>query len=153
MASENIDADMVVLRNRIAGELEEIEEQLSVLRERQAKLRQALRGLDTALDLDDTRPRGFEAVAMVAMDAIILGAEREVDGALTVPEIVEELRRRGWMPDSDNPESAVRASIRRLRDRDPRWGLHYGRLYYHDFAQPSEDPDDDDTTDLDGLYD
>ena len=108
-------------------------------------LAQVKKAIESALGLNARRPQGSEAVGLVAIEAMAIGRSEGRDGALTVREIVAELERRGWAPDSKNPEAAVRAAIQRLRDRDPRWGLYKGRLYYHDREGVPESEEGDDS--------
>lgn len=138
------EARLLEVANALDAQIDQLEQSIALLREKHAALRGALRGVRIAIGqrVDTPKPKGSEAVGIVAMEAIAKGHERDEDGALTVAEIVRELDRRGWSPDSDNPKSAVRAAIRRLRDGDPRWGLYDGRLYYHDRPLPSESDDE-----------
>lgn len=130
------------MRKRILGEITEVGLRIIELRDRHVALRETLAGIENLLGIKEARPKGLEAVEIVAREAIQAGEEEDEDWALTVPEIVLELARRGWLPASDNPESAVRASIRRLKERDPRWGLYRGRLYYHDRPLPEDDEEE-----------
>ncbi|HXN61381.1 MAG TPA: hypothetical protein VN886_13105 [Acidimicrobiales bacterium] len=52
------------------------------------------------------RPRGAEAVHLILQE--------HPNEELRVSECVGELRKRGWLPDSDNPANAVRAALERL---------------------------------------
>jgi hypothetical protein len=143
---EDIDRELDAFRARIKVEIRSIEDEIVRLRERSDGLRKTLGGVEAVLGIRGERLKGAEAVARVAWDAINEGNAEDRDGALTIPEIVEELRQRDWLPDSDRPEGAVRSAIRRLRDTDPRWGIFQGRLYYHDRPLPSEtDREEDDS--------
>lgn len=138
---EKIDAELEAIRTRIITELDRLTTAITGLRERQDSLRAILRGLDATLGIGEEQLSGWAAVEAVALDAIEAGNDEDRDGALTVAEIVAELARRGWLPESEKPESAVRSAIRRLRDKDPRWSLYQGRLYYHD--RPLDDEEED----------
>lgn len=59
---------------------------------------------------EDGSPRGEAAVAIVLREAGSSG--------LTNPELTEEVMRRGWSPDSEDPAAAVRAAANRLRKKD-----------------------------------
>ncbi len=54
----------------------------------------------------DNRPKGQEAVRRVMMES--------PGQWFTVPYMLAELRRRDWLPESDEPGNAVRASLTRL---------------------------------------
>jgi len=56
------------------------------------------------------RPRGQEAVRRVLVES--------ADHWWTIGEMVAELKRRDWLPDSDNPASAVRTAMERLAGSD-----------------------------------
>lgn len=111
-------------------------------RARVAGLVNTLHEIEATLGIDSEadNPKGSEAVRIVAMEAIEDGWEHGEDNALTVTQIVEELERRGWQPNSRNPESAVRAAIRRLRQADPKWALYNSRLYYDTVPDEEEEP-------------
>jgi ATP/maltotriose-dependent transcriptional regulator MalT len=55
---------------------------------------------------DSNAPKGAEAVRIVLQE--------NVKVQYYVSEMVEELRQRGWLPESDNPANAVRAALDRL---------------------------------------
>jgi hypothetical protein len=57
-------------------------------------------------DTSDGVPRGSSAVRLVLHDS---------PGAwVLVSEVLNEVRRRGWVPDSDNPANAIRTALERL---------------------------------------
>jgi hypothetical protein len=73
----------------------------------------------------EERPKGQEAVRRILEDS-----ERR---AFTVPEVVEELRKRGWLPPSEDPSAAVRAALTRLTSTHPHGyqkGRHQGTVIY-----------------------
>lgn len=55
---------------------------------------------------DSNAPKGAEAVRIVLQE--------NVKVQYYVSQMVEELRERGWLPESDNPANAVRAALDRL---------------------------------------
>lgn len=57
------------------------------------------------LESDDT-PKGAEAVRLIL--------QASANEWWLVSELVESLRARGWLPDSENPANAVRAALERL---------------------------------------
>lgn len=60
-------------------------------------------------------PRGSDATGRVL---------RESAEPMTLPQILDELERRGWAPEaSKDPLTAVRASVNRLRSKDARYQL------------------------------
>jgi hypothetical protein len=62
--------------------------------------------LDEVVPAPDGRPKGADAVRSIL---------QEHSGIwFLVSELVDELRDRGWLPESDNPASAVRAALERL---------------------------------------
>ncbi len=124
---EDIDAELAAIREKVSKEVTLLEAHIHECRVRVDSLRTTLRGLDEVLGLETDHPQGSEAVRRVASEA---------DHWLTISEILEELVRRGWAPDSDKPEGAVRASAARLRAADCRWKMTEGRLVF------SEDIDD-----------
>lgn len=65
-------------------------------------------------------PRGIEAVRQILIEG----------PWLTPAELARALQERGWGPESNDPESAVRAAANRLRRRDPRFDLRNGRYGY-----------------------
>lgn len=132
VAKDELRAEMDRMVRRLRAELDETRLDIGAMQAHAAGLVEAIRNLESLLGLPADKPRGAQAVARVALDAISEGNRRDRDGALTVAQIVRELELRGWLPRSKDPESAVRAAIRRLRQSDGRWGLREGRLYYHD---------------------
>lgn len=54
----------------------------------------------------DGRPKGQEAIRRVLMES--------PGKWFTVPYMLEELRRRDWLPDTDEPGNAIRASLTRV---------------------------------------
>lgn len=81
-------------------------------------------------DLEDALeqvPRGQTAVLRVFGDPDFAGRY------WTVTMVAEELRVRGWLPDSEHPENAIRAAIMRLVASDKRVHRGIGRhgpVYY-----------------------
>ncbi len=67
-------------------------------------------------------PRTIDAVERVLREA---GAD-----GLSVAAVTRALAQRGWLPDSKNPPTAVRAAGDRLRVRDPNFILADGKLAY-----------------------
>jgi len=61
--------------------------------------------LDFSFDRDNA-PRGAEAVRLILQDA--------PNEWLYVSELVERLKARDWLPESDNPANAVRTALERL---------------------------------------
>jgi hypothetical protein len=55
---------------------------------------------------DDDAPKGAEAVRIILQES--------PDQWFYVSRLVQELRERGWLPDSDNPANAVRTALERL---------------------------------------
>jgi hypothetical protein len=63
------------------------------------------------IPVDEHRPRGQNAVRIVM---------QESPGQwFTIRLMTRELEQRGWRPDSDQPENAVRTALTRLADTDP----------------------------------
>ena len=133
------DQSMMRLRDRLLVEIREkallaadLDEQLAEVRARQGQLSAAVNALNDALGIEyefDDKPKGARAVAIVVLE------EAFADPFFTthpvpVVYIVAELARRGWAPDSKNPEAAVRSAIRRLRESDPRWRFERGALWF-----------------------
>ena len=58
---------------------------------------------------EDERPRGADAVRTILTDM--------ADQWMTIDRVVEELDRRDWLPQSDNPSNAVRAALERARSQ------------------------------------
>jgi len=56
--------------------------------------------------LDESRPRGAEAVRVILQET--------PNEWHPVSELVATLRDRGWLPDSENPANAVRTALQRL---------------------------------------
>jgi hypothetical protein len=54
----------------------------------------------------ETRPKGREAVRLVLMES--------PGQWFTLPYMLDELQRRGWLPESNEPGNAVRAALTRL---------------------------------------
>jgi hypothetical protein len=114
-----IDAELAETRRRLLNEEQSIEAEIARLRVRVEAIRVTLRGLDGILGIETSRPRGMEAVRLVVTESPV---------PLSVTQITEEVVRRGWHPNSENPETAVRAGIKRLRAADPTWRLIGGKL-------------------------
>lgn len=55
---------------------------------------------------DDNAPKGAEAVRVIL--------QANPNAPFYVSELVEKLRQRGWLPDSDNPANAVRTALERM---------------------------------------
>lgn len=55
---------------------------------------------------DDERPRGAEAVRLILQE--------RPNYWWWVTELVDEMRNRGWLPESENPANAVRTALERL---------------------------------------
>ena len=106
-------------------------EELTAVERRAGSLRKLIEGYtelfpDLIEDVEDRpaptdrsdRPRGMDAVMRVFKDA---------QGKwFTVRLMTMELQRRGWEPDSDDPESAVRTTLARAYSLDPE-RIHKGR--------------------------
>lgn len=99
---------------------------------------------------EEEAPRGQAAVLRVLAEPIYQGKY------WTVPQMTEALVARGWSPDSDRPDNAVRAAFARLLESDER--VHKGRgrngnpVYY--FQAPDSPPphfDEDVPSQLRGL--
>src|SRR6266508_5109485 len=74
-------------------------------------------------------PRGREAVLAVLAD------QGPGDWA-SIQDITDELTRRGWHPDSDNPADAVRAAVKRAADAGELQRIrHDGRTYLYRLAR------------------
>ena len=90
-------------------------------------------GLLTGIPLGEGVPRGADAVRRVLHE--------NPKAHMYVSAIVEELRDRGWLPDSENPANAIRAALERLAS-NPESDVYKGRLstnvtYMYD---PDRDP-------------
>jgi hypothetical protein len=134
--SERINRDLARMHRQLLHEIREIEDRIVEWRARADALRQTLKGIEQALGINEDRPKGAEAVARVVY---------EKGEPMTVADIVAELRNRGWMPDSDRPEGAVRSAIRRLRDSDSRWIFYQGQVFFNPTDEDEEyEPDEED---------
>jgi hypothetical protein len=58
------------------------------------------------LEQEEERPKGAEAIHLILQEY--------PNTEYRVSECVAELRKRGWLPESDNPANAVRAALERL---------------------------------------
>jgi hypothetical protein len=85
-------------------------------------------------------PGTSEAVQLVLLDS---------DEALTDLEILDELKRRGWGPASDDPLNALRASLSRLTSKTKRL-VRTGKGTY-DLAMRVDTTENDDIVDIDEL--
>ncbi|MFN2502659.1 MAG: hypothetical protein ABR540_00185 [Acidimicrobiales bacterium] len=92
--------------------------------------------IDLNVDLGDPipidAPRGAEAVRLVLQDT--------PNNWWLVSELVEALKGRHWLPESDNPANAVRTALERLltnETSDVRKGKQNGKVVYGYF--PDED--------------
>lgn len=68
-----------------------------------------------------------------ATDAVRQVIQERPDYPWYVSELVSEMRDRGWLPESDNPASTVRAALERLRqssDSDVRKTYYEGKVAY-----------------------
>lgn len=75
-------------------------------------------------------PRGMDAIAVVLTNA--------VEEGLTLGELTQELDRRGWLPKTEEPQNAVRASANRLRRKDRRFVFEGGRFAFRPHRQTLE---------------
>ena len=127
---DGLDNELMELHGKITEQLHDIEGQIVDLRARADGLRTTLRGIEetTGMRMHDRR-RGAEAVSYVYNDIVQRG-EATNDGGVTITQILDEMRGRGWLPESERPEGAVRSAIRRLRETDADWRLSRGSLYY-----------------------
>jgi hypothetical protein len=84
------------------------------------------------VDSDDERPRGAEAVRSILQD--------DPGVPYRVSELVRLLRERGWLPESENPASAVRTALERLR-ATPKTSDIYKLNYVDGTVKYKYDPD------------
>jgi hypothetical protein len=117
-------AEAEQLHHSLRTEFEQIVDQLTRLTERRDALLQVMSGLETLfpemragttenepLELKSPPPR-------VIRDGLeLIFREDEGETWFTTGNLVEELRNHGWLPESSDPESAVRAALRRLLER------------------------------------
>ena len=123
------DSYLLEIHAQITEELHLIETQIVEMRARADGLRMTLRGIEETTGMRmDGQLRGSEAVSYVYYDIAHRGEDHE--GGVTLDQIVNEMRERGWLPDSQNPEGAIRSAIRRLRESDPHWRFSKSTLYY-----------------------
>ncbi|SRR6266508_4390103 len=123
--AKDIDAELLQVRERIITELRTLDQGIIDARARADALRTTLRGLEATLGIDEP-PKGSAAVEAVAREHY-----KATGGtSLMLNEIVEQLTLRGWSPDSDRPEQAVRSAVRRLCESDPRWRFEKGRMFF-----------------------
>ena len=74
---------------------------------------------------DENSPKGAEAVRLILHE--------EPNHWFYVSDLVENLRNRGWLPDSDNPANAVRTALERLintPDSDVKKGRKASKVVY-----------------------
>lgn len=96
----------------------------------------------------DGTPRGIEAVRIILQE--------RTNQWLLVSELVDALRDRGWLPDSDNPANAVRTALWRLvntPESDVRKGrkLPSKKVVYS--YRPDDPPPDERPPDPEPTYD
>jgi hypothetical protein len=119
---EGLERRATALRKLVAG----FEEYLALSEDADPAL---VSSLSPEPESGSSYPRGREAILAVL-------ADRGPGDWSSIQDITDELTRRGWHPDSDNPADAVRAAVKRATDAGELQRIrHDGRTYLYRLAR------------------